>query len=79
MFSFALVRSSPLFQKEVPVNISVLVLIKWHPYYSLGYNRVNYMLDFTKAFSHILMITFVESFHINVSITSALNVLDLLT
>jgi hypothetical protein len=57
----------------------MLALIKWHPYYSPGYNRVNYMIDFTKAISHILMITFVESFHINVSIISAPNALDLLT
>jgi hypothetical protein len=50
---------------------SVLGLVKWKPYYSRGYNRVNYMLDFTKAFSHILMILFVESSHISVGFTFA--------
>jgi hypothetical protein len=35
------------------------------------------MLNFTKAFSHIFMIPFVESFQVNVSIASALKALGL--
>jgi len=54
-----------------------IALMKWHPYYSLGYNRVNYMLDFTKAFSHILMIPFVESLHVNQIATAVLGIIIL--
>lgn len=52
-------------------------LFKYRPYYSPGYNRVNYMLEGTRAFSHILLLTFVDKFNINVGTDHALSSLDL--
>lgn len=42
-------------------------LFYWQPYYSKGYNRVNYLLQTMKVVSHVLLILFVPSFNFNVS------------
>lgn len=42
-------------------------LFYWHPYYSKGYNRVNYLLQTIKVISHALLILFVPSLNFNVS------------
>jgi hypothetical protein len=50
------------FRMDVPPD-----LFYWHPYYSKGYNLVNYLLQVMKVISHILLILFVPSFEFDVS------------
>lgn len=50
------------FRIKVPLG-----LFYWHPYYSKGYNLVNYLLQTSKVISHTLLILFIPSFNFNVS------------
>lgn len=58
-----------------PVSYNIMKfppgLYFWHPYYSKGYNIVNYLLQTTKVISHVLLLLFVPSINFNVSCAEA--------
>jgi len=54
--------------------ITALSLFYWHPYYSKGYNLVNYLQQMMKVISHALLIFFVPSFNFNVIGTTVIGI-----
>ena len=67
--SECLTNATPLYiRMNVPPD-----LFYWHPYYSKGYNLVNYLLQTMKVISNVLLILFVPSLNFNVSSTEAHN------
>jgi len=54
--------------------ITAVSLFYWHPYYSKGYNLVNYLLQMMKVISHALLILFVPSFNFNVIGTTIIGI-----
>ena len=59
--------SSLICDSDILMWLRTALLVS-RPYYSSGFNRVVRMLEYTKTLSHILMIPFVDSLHIPVSV-----------
>jgi hypothetical protein len=57
-----------IFELDIMIAYGLVpVLFRYQPYYSRGYNRVNYLLQGTKLVSNVLLLVFVDTLHVEVS------------